>query len=336
VAEWLGGVLQILVGAGLLGAAAAYMLREYELVRQRRRELRGLLRLISGEIARNVRMINGYEENPQAVAQSLEPLLKTRDWNENRVRLAQLMKSGERFDKIFTYYHVTALMEDSQLWKLMSEGEEESKEHEKGFYAHIALNRRAARGAYGAIEKELEQAGFNSDEIRKRENEIPKPDTSENNYESPETVEEEPERAEPHPATGETQEGVQTRRSSNSSDAAPLRTRRVGEEVVGGALAQGVIALGTIILPLLSAVAAGLLAVLAAVDRHIYIAGVLIVVGFLLVLVPVKVAPVLERKLSERTYTLVSALIAVFMIMAWNTLVYAFLRAVTKMLGGYL
>jgi hypothetical protein len=181
--EWLQVVGQIILGAGLLSAVITYVLREYEQVRQRRRELRGLLRLIAGEIARNINTLKGYEKAPQAIARSLETILNTRDWDENRVRLAQLMKSGERFDKLFTYYHVTALMEDSQLWKLMSEEEEESKEYEKGFYAHIALNRRAARTAYGAIEKELEQAGFNSDEIRKLEKELPEPDASENNDE---------------------------------------------------------------------------------------------------------------------------------------------------------
>ena len=171
------------MGAGLFSAVVAYVLREYEQVRQRRRELRGLLRLIAGEIARNVRTLKGYEKNPQAIAQSLHTILKTRNWDENRVRLAQLMKSGVRFDKIFTYYHVTALMEDSQLWKLMSEDEEESKEYVKGFCAHIALNRRAARAAYRAIENELEEAGLNSDEIRKLEKGLPKPDTSGNNDE---------------------------------------------------------------------------------------------------------------------------------------------------------
>jgi hypothetical protein len=176
VAEWLRLLGQIILGAGLFSAVVAYALREYEQALQRRRELRGLLRLIAGEITRNVSTLKGYEKDPQAIAHSVKTILHTRNWDENRVRLAQLMKSGERFDKIFTYYHVTALMEDSQLWKLMSEDEEASKEYEKGFYAHIALNRQAAKAAYGAIEKELEQAGFNSEseEIRKLEKELPK------------------------------------------------------------------------------------------------------------------------------------------------------------------
>jgi hypothetical protein len=135
--------------------------------------------------------------------------------------------------------------------------------------------------------------------------------------ESPERVEEEPDRVEEtHSTTQEAQEGVQTRQPSNSADAAPIRTRRVGEEVVGGALAQGVVALGTAILPLFNAVAAGVFAVLAAADSKIYLAGVSIVASILFVLIPVKVAPVLERKLSERTYTLVGTAIAVLLLMS--------------------
>jgi hypothetical protein len=47
--EWLQVVGQIILGAGLLSAVITYVLREYEQVRQRRRELRGLLRLIAGK-----------------------------------------------------------------------------------------------------------------------------------------------------------------------------------------------------------------------------------------------------------------------------------------------
>jgi hypothetical protein len=179
--ELLSNVAQIAVSAGLLSAAAAYLLRVREQKQQERRELRGLLRLIAGEIARNVRTLKGYEKNPRVlIAASPETLLKSRNWDENRVRLAQLMESGERFGKIFTYYDVTARTEDAELWKRMGE-DEQSKEYEKGLYGHVDLNRRAAKGAYGAIEKELEAAGFDSDEIRKLEKELPEPDASGNN-----------------------------------------------------------------------------------------------------------------------------------------------------------
>jgi len=131
--ELLSNVGQIILGAGLIGAVGTYFLREYEQTRARRRELRGLLRLVAGEIARNVSTLKWYEKNPQVViAASPEKLLKTRNWDENRVRLAQLMKSGERFDKIFTYYDVVAKTEDAELWKRMSE-DEQSKEYGKGF-----------------------------------------------------------------------------------------------------------------------------------------------------------------------------------------------------------
>ena len=182
--ELLSNVAQIAVSAGLLSAAAAYLLRVREQKQQERRELRGLLRLIAGEIARNVSTLKGYEKNPRVlIAASLVTLLKSRNWDENQVRLAQLMESGERFGKIFTYYDVTARTEDAELWKRMSE-DEQSKEYEKGekgLYGHVDLNRRAAKGAYGAIEKELEAAGFDSDEIRKLEKELPEPDASGNN-----------------------------------------------------------------------------------------------------------------------------------------------------------
>jgi hypothetical protein len=179
--ELLSNVGQIILGAGLLSAVIAYWLRVREQNQRDRRELRGLLRLIAGEIARNVSTLKWYEKKPRVIiAISPERVLKSRNWDENRVRLAQLMRSGERFDKIFSYYDAVVQAEDAALWKLMSEDDEESKEREKGLYDHVALNRRAAKSAYRAIEQELEHAGFDSSEIRKREKLLPEPDASEN------------------------------------------------------------------------------------------------------------------------------------------------------------
>jgi hypothetical protein len=67
--ELLNDVGRIILGAGLLSAVATYFLRVREQKQQERRELRGLLRLIAGEIARNIGTLKGYEKNPRAIAQ---------------------------------------------------------------------------------------------------------------------------------------------------------------------------------------------------------------------------------------------------------------------------
>jgi hypothetical protein len=143
-----------------LGALAAYLLREYEQKRQRRRELRGLLRLVSGEITRNARTMDTFKTNPELIGWRPPGALKTRNWEENRVRLAQLMESDKRFETLYNYYHGTALQEEARKW----EGSE--AERTEAFTPMIRRHELEAERAQKAIRDEMEHAGFDPEKHR--------------------------------------------------------------------------------------------------------------------------------------------------------------------------
>jgi hypothetical protein len=92
-------------------AAVAYFFREVEAWRSRKRELKGLLRLLAVEIEYNEDILEAFKnsrshpgEHPQG--------LHTQAWEENRGRIAQLLEHGEDFGQLADYFMSVAAVEE--------------------------------------------------------------------------------------------------------------------------------------------------------------------------------------------------------------------------------
>lgn len=133
--EWLSSgaedpvVGTIIVGAILslvvLGAVVIYLLSEWSDRRQRKRELKGLLRILDAEIAGNERLLQIFDEHPVWVARAPDYSLQTRAWEDVRVRLAQLLRSSKQFDDIANYYENIQAVERYRLVGTDAETSEE-------------------------------------------------------------------------------------------------------------------------------------------------------------------------------------------------------------------
>jgi len=108
-AEWLSsgvGVafLGALLALGVFVAVLAYLLGEWGERRQRKRELKGLLKILDIEIAGNRRQLRIFEEHPTWIAEAPDHSLQTKAWEDARVRLAHLLRNDKQFDDIARYY----------------------------------------------------------------------------------------------------------------------------------------------------------------------------------------------------------------------------------------
>ncbi len=132
VAEWLSSATEdpvmgtIVVGTGLsllvLGAVIVYLLGEWGDRRQRKRELKGLLRILDIEIAANERLIRLFDERPAWINRAPDHSLQSRVWEDARVRLAYLLKNHKQFDDIARYYGNIQAVEE---YRLLDTGGEE-------------------------------------------------------------------------------------------------------------------------------------------------------------------------------------------------------------------
>jgi hypothetical protein len=104
-------VVQWIPGVAIVAAAGAYFFREVEAWRSRKRERKGLLRLLAVEIEYNENVLEAFKnsrshpgEHPQG--------LHTQAWQENRGRIAQLLKRGEDFGRLADYFMNVANFEE--------------------------------------------------------------------------------------------------------------------------------------------------------------------------------------------------------------------------------
>lgn len=125
VVEWLSSTPEnpvvgtIVVGTILslvvLGALFIYLLGEWGDRRQRKRELKGLLRILDIEIAANERLLRIFDEHPAWITRAPDHSLKSRAWEDARVRLAHLLKNRKQFDEIARYYGTIQAVEGYRL-----------------------------------------------------------------------------------------------------------------------------------------------------------------------------------------------------------------------------
>jgi hypothetical protein len=99
----LSGLAQWIPAAAIGAAAAAYFFREVEAAHSQKRELKGLLRLLAVEIEYNENILETFK-NSRIHPGEHPPVLHTRAWEENRVRIAQLLKRGEDFGCLADYF----------------------------------------------------------------------------------------------------------------------------------------------------------------------------------------------------------------------------------------
>jgi hypothetical protein len=96
-------VIEWIPGAAIVVAAVAYFFREFEAWRSRKRERKGLLRLLAVEIEYNEHILEAFK-NSRSHPGEHPPVLHTRAWQENRGRIAQLLKRGEDFGDLADYF----------------------------------------------------------------------------------------------------------------------------------------------------------------------------------------------------------------------------------------
>ena len=183
-------VVQWIPVAAIGAAAVAYSFREIEAALSRKRELKGLLRLLAVEIEYNEDILEAFKnsrshpgEHPQG--------LHTQAWEENRGRIAQLLKRSEDFGDLADYFMNVATFEEYRLrgqeWAATLSESIPSLEQQGKDAMKVVI-----RGTGGKVAPRVEVPALGA--------------PTEASREAAETVEEEPERAEPHPATGGTQE----------------------------------------------------------------------------------------------------------------------------------
>jgi hypothetical protein len=104
-------VLQWIPGAAIVVAAVAYFFREFEAARSRKRELKGLLRLLAVEIEYNKDILEAFK-NPRSHPGEHPQGLHTQAWEENKGRIAQLLKRSEDFGDLADYFMNVATFEE--------------------------------------------------------------------------------------------------------------------------------------------------------------------------------------------------------------------------------
>jgi hypothetical protein len=106
--------------AAIVGAAAtyifSYIFREIESWLARGRELKGLLRLLATEIAYNQKILKLFEERTNTLHDLAEGAgLRTGAWEENRGRIAQLIKDSKDLQALADYFVNVDVVEKERL-----------------------------------------------------------------------------------------------------------------------------------------------------------------------------------------------------------------------------
>jgi hypothetical protein len=154
--EWLSSTMGIailgtLLALGVLAAVIAYLLGEWGERRQRKRELKGLLRILDIEIAGNKRQLQIFEEYPTWIAEAPDHSLQTKAWEDARTRLAYLLNNHKQFDDIARYYWN---IQEIERYRLDSTGAETSEENRQTYVtSQLRLLLKLSDTARGHIRK---------------------------------------------------------------------------------------------------------------------------------------------------------------------------------------
>jgi len=97
-------LLIILLGAGVISVIGNALLTSFREARERKRERRGLLRLLLAEFRGINRSVELILHNPEFITYSPDEAFVDEAWKQSRVRLAQLLPYSEDFDLFSAYY----------------------------------------------------------------------------------------------------------------------------------------------------------------------------------------------------------------------------------------
>src|SRR5919199_938374 len=132
--QWLGWsssdagvtIVGALLSLAVFAAVLVYLLGEWGDRRQRKRELKGLLKILDIEIAGNKRQLLIFDEYPVWITRAPDHSLQTRAWEDIRARLADLLRNDEQFSDIAKYYgNIQAI----DRYRLGDTGAETSEKH---------------------------------------------------------------------------------------------------------------------------------------------------------------------------------------------------------------
>jgi hypothetical protein len=100
-----------------LAAVLAYVRWEFESWRSRKRELKGLLRLLAVEIKWNQSLLKFFsEQEGRTLSEAAEGAgFETRAWEENKARIAELIKDGKDLQLLADYFMNIAVFEKERL-----------------------------------------------------------------------------------------------------------------------------------------------------------------------------------------------------------------------------
>jgi hypothetical protein len=181
--EWLSSGMQdpavgtIIVGTVLsvavLSAVLVYLLGEWGDRRQRKRELKGLLRILDMEIAGNERLLRIFDEHPTWISRAPDQSLQTRAWEDTRVELAHLLKNDEQFNDIADYYENIQAVERYRLIDTGAETSEEHRQHSVKRQLHLLLE--MSDVAKGHIRKHVPDTLVGTPLRRLEEGDAPEP-----------------------------------------------------------------------------------------------------------------------------------------------------------------
>ncbi len=129
--EWLfSGAGGMIVGAILSIVSVVFLLGEWGDRRQRKRELKRVLRILDTEIAGNERLLRIFDEHPAWITQAPVHSLQTKAWEDVKIALVFLLKNDERFYDIASYYeNIQAIERDRLLLCAEAETSEEEEEY---------------------------------------------------------------------------------------------------------------------------------------------------------------------------------------------------------------
>lgn len=115
--DWLKSIGQGLGGLGILVAALVYWVRaqtEMQAAAQERTgELVGLLSSVASEISINERTLDRLIGEPHRLVTPTEQVLVTRHWDQNALRIAQLLSDYGMFSPIAQYYECAQRLRES-------------------------------------------------------------------------------------------------------------------------------------------------------------------------------------------------------------------------------
>ena len=121
---WIVSAWLVILGVLLSFASIVFLVGEWEDRRQRKRALKGLLRILDVEMAGNECLLRIFDEHPECITRASVRSLQTKAWEEGKIALTLLLKKDKHFDNIASYYEEIQAIERDRENKVQPSEEE--------------------------------------------------------------------------------------------------------------------------------------------------------------------------------------------------------------------